>query len=143
MAEKNRQQKHPRDKRFISSADSLAVQTETLTAAFFENNGHSILARNWRCGRLGEIDLVVWEPASKTLIFVEVKARSNEEKGPAITAVTPQKQTQLLRLAEQFLALSAQTLPSFQTLRFDVVTWDFRAQTQRWQMQHWPDAFQG
>ncbi|MBY0449207.1 MAG: YraN family protein [Cyanobacteria bacterium] len=125
-----------------SSKPKLGSQTETLTATFFEKNGHTVLARNWRSGRLGELDLVVWDPDSKTLIFVEVKARSNEEKGPAIAAITPQKQAQLLMLAEQFLANSQDPLPPFQTLRFDVVTWDYRGQTQRWQMQHWPDAFQ-
>ncbi|MET0896712.1 MAG: YraN family protein [Mycobacterium sp.] len=65
--------------------------------------GLRILARNWRC-RYGELDIVAADPASRTVIFVEVKTRSGDGFGGVAEAVTQDKVRRLRRLASLWLA---------------------------------------
>ena len=53
---------------------SLGARGEALAAAHLERLGYAVLARNHRT-RFGELDLVVRDDASRTIVFVEVKTR--------------------------------------------------------------------
>jgi len=74
---------------------------ERRAVELLERKGYTILARNYR-RRAGEIDLIAFDGGE--VVFVEVKARSGERKGSALSAVTPRKQRTIARVAEQFLA---------------------------------------
>ena len=78
----------------------LGMTGEDLACRELEQRGYAILARRYR-GKTGEIDIVAREGDS--LVFVEVKARASREFGSAAEAVTPMKQRQLLRVANEYL----------------------------------------
>ena len=78
-----------------------------------------LLARNYRTpGRGGgEIDLVLSEPASGTLVFVEVRRRASGSHGGAGASITATKQRRIVFAARHYLARLASAPPC----RFDVV----------------------
>ncbi|MGW4852856.1 YraN family protein [Streptomyces sp. NPDC004288] len=63
--------------------------------------GMHILARNWRCGRSGEIDIVARD--GDTLVICEVKTRRDGAYEHPMAAVTPRKAERLRRLAACWL----------------------------------------
>ena len=94
---------------------ALGADGEERAAAWYEANGYTVVARNWRC-RDGELDLVVCR--GRTLVFVEVKARRTDRFGIPAEAVTPAKQRRLRGLAARYLEDTGTRADS---LRFDVV----------------------
>lgn len=60
-----------------------------------------MVARRWRAGRYGELDLVVRR--GPLLVFCEVKARATDAFGSPALAVGAAKQEQIRRLAQLFL----------------------------------------
>jgi putative endonuclease len=93
---------------------ALGRAGEDLAAAWYEANGYTLVARNWRC-RDGEIDLVARR--GRVLVVCEVKTRSSTAFGAPAEAVTPAKQARLRSLALSFLR--EQRVRGAQ-LRFDV-----------------------
>lgn len=89
---------------------------EDIAAHYLIDNGYTILQRNFRAGRLGEIDIIARE--SEFLCFVEVKARSNVDFGMPSESVNKKKQQKLLRLAYIYLSM---TNLSDSNVRFDIV----------------------
>ena len=77
--------------------------------------GYLVVERNYRC-KLGEIDIVARD--GETLVFVEVRSRSDGERGSALETVTAAKQRRIARVAEHYLAARR---PEFRECRFDVV----------------------
>lgn len=76
---------------------------EQLAVAHLETLGLTVLERNWRC-RYGELDVIALDEASGVVVFVEVKARTNDRFGGVAYAVTPDKVRRLRRLAGLWLA---------------------------------------
>jgi putative endonuclease len=64
------------------------------------NHGLKIVAQNYHC-RFGEIYLIMKD--NKTLVFVEVRLRSNNKFGSAAASITPQKQQKLILTAQHYL----------------------------------------
>jgi putative endonuclease len=89
---------------------------EALAARWYERNGFTIVARNWRC-RIGEIDLILRR--GHMLVVAEVKARRSGAFGVPALAVTPTKQQRLRRLAAAWLA--EHRVGRRMSVRFDVV----------------------
>jgi putative endonuclease len=84
---------------------------------YLVESGYEIVGRNWSC-KAGEIDLIGID--EDVLCFIEVKARSRPDYGPAIAAVTPSKQRRIARVAALLLAQSG-----YQgACRFDVIGLD-------------------
>lgn len=75
---------------------------EDLAAAYLEQQGYTVIARNWRHSRY-EIDTIA-EKAGR-LFFIEVKMRSGFEYGAPEESVTPKKIRYLLKAIEAFLDL--------------------------------------
>ncbi|WP_036300606.1 YraN family protein [Methylotenera sp. L2L1] len=73
---------------------------EQLAATFLQKNGLTLLEKNYRCVH-GEIDLIMRD--GKTLVFIEVRLRSNAKFGGAGMSITPSKQQKLSRTAELYL----------------------------------------
>ncbi|MCI7813879.1 MAG: YraN family protein [Lachnospiraceae bacterium] len=94
----------------------LGSRYESIAASYLEEKGYQILERNYR-SRRGEIDLIALD--SGTIVFIEVKYRSERKKGDPLEAVGWRKQSQICRTARVFL-MERQISPD-QACRFDVV----------------------
>jgi putative endonuclease len=89
---------------------------EELAARWYESHGYTVVARNWRGGAEGEIDLVLRQGRA-VLVFCEVKTRSSLAYGHPGDAVGWQKQQRIRRLARRFLA---EKQVRVREIRFDV-----------------------
>lgn len=99
---------------FRASAQApLGQRGENLAAKHLRTIGYKILSRNYRCP-LGEIDIIARD--GKTIVFVEVKTRTEDEPTPE-DQVNARKQHQLTKAAKYYLGRFA-SLPA---ARFDVV----------------------
>ena len=92
---------------------------EDAALAHLQAAGLSLVARNYRTpGRGGgEIDLIMREPGSGTLVFVEVRRRASGTHGGAGGSITAVKQRRIVFAARHYL-MRLRTLPP---CRFDVV----------------------
>lgn len=81
----------------------LGALGEHLAVQHLANLGLQILNRNWRC-RYGELDVIACDPASRAVVFVEVKTRTGDGYGGLAHAVTEWKVRRLRRLAALWLA---------------------------------------
>lgn len=73
---------------------------ERLAARLLKQKGFRILARNCR-SRFGELDLIARD--GDTIVFVEVKTRSQSETGRPEDAITEHKRRQMTRAALAWL----------------------------------------
>ena len=80
---------------------ALGKSGEELALQYLENKKYRIIAKSFRMFR-GEIDIIAYD--RKTLVFVEVKARKSRDFGAPEESVTPNKQRQIRKIAEGFLA---------------------------------------
>lgn len=113
---------------------SLGSEGESLAVTYLERHRYKILERNFRC-RGGEIDIVARD--GKTIVFVEVKTRTNGHYGPPQLAVTSFKQRQISKAALTWLAKQRQLDAC---ARFDVISITFSGQMP--QIEHIPNAFE-
>ena len=91
---------------------------EKLVALWLEFQSYQLLHQRWRC-RWGEIDLIAQEKPNTTLIFVEVKTRSQVNwDADGMLAINSQKQQKISKTAAMFLAENTQL--SDYPCRFDV-----------------------
>ena len=88
---------------------------EEIAAAFLEERGYRIIARNVRSAG-GEIDLIARKEG--LLVFVEVKADRTGAFGPPELRVDQRKQRQLVKIATRYLQQHA---VEGLDLRFDVI----------------------
>ena len=100
------------------TGDRGGRQAEDLAARFLEKQKLKIVMRNYRC-RGGEIDLVCRD--GSTLVFVEVRQRSNRGFGGAAASITAEKQRRIILAAQHYLAAQRQTETP---CRFDCVLID-------------------
>lgn len=95
---------------------ALGAIAESWAATLLERKKLRILKRNFRT-RYGEIDILALD--GKTLVIVEVKAKTSAVFGAAIEMITPRKREKLILLADE---LMIKYLTS--NFRIDVVTVD-------------------
>jgi len=79
---------------------------ESLVCSFLEANQLTFVERNFSC-RLGEIDLIMFEVSSNSLVFVEVRFRANARHGDATESVDWKKQQKLRRTVMHYLQKNA------------------------------------
>lgn len=89
-------------------------EAEDRAAAYLQEQGLSVVARNWRC-RGGELDIICRH--GPTLVFVEVRARSRADFGGASASITATKRRRLINAAQHYLA----SLGRQPACRFDAV----------------------
>ncbi len=73
---------------------------EALAAVFLQQKGLKLVEKNFRCQH-GEIDLIMRDAG--TLVFIEVRLRSNQDFGGAAMSISSSKQQKLRRSAERYL----------------------------------------
>ena len=89
---------------------------EELVARWYVARGYAVLDRNWRNGRMGELDLVVAD-GNGVVVFCEVKTRASAAFGHPFEAITPDKLLRVRRLGLAWLAERGHRVPR---LRVDV-----------------------
>lgn len=92
------------------------VVAEEVAARYLERAGLVLLARNYRTP-FGEIDLVMQQ--QRTIVFIEVRFRTNSNYGAAAETVDTRKQARLRATAEHYLQHDKQA--SKRPCRFDIV----------------------
>ncbi|MHC5908931.1 YraN family protein [Streptomyces sp. S6] len=90
---------------------------EELAARRLAEAGMTVLERNWRSGRAGEIDIVARD--GDVLVVCEVKTRRDGPFQHPLAAVTPRKAARLRGLAEHWLHTHGGAPPG--GVRIDVV----------------------
>ena len=88
---------------------------EELAVSYLRKQGYKIIDRNFR-SRVGEIDIIAID--KDTLVFIEVKARSSNEFGSPLDAITYWKMNSLIKTA-QYYKLKNPRLP--EAMRIDAV----------------------
>ena len=97
------------------SRAALGRLGEDIAAEYLQGRGLRILDRNWRCGS-GELDIVAMDDG--VIVVCEVKTRSTDAFGQAVSAVGTDKARRLRRLAVLWLRdRGGVSMP----VRFDVV----------------------
>lgn len=79
---------------------ALGRYGETLAARRLAEAGMTVLERNWRCGRTGEIDIVARD--GDVLVVCEVKTRRAGPFQHPMAAITPVKADRLRGLAQRW-----------------------------------------
>jgi putative endonuclease len=85
----------------MNARSALGRYGEELAARRLVEAGMTVLERNWRCGRTGEIDIVARD--GDTLVVCEVKTRRTGAYEHPMAAVTPEKAQRLRGLAERWI----------------------------------------
>ncbi|MFC9605667.1 YraN family protein [Streptomyces niveus] len=101
----------------MNATGALGRYGEGLAARRLAAAGMTVLDRNWRCGRTGEIDIVARD--GDVLVVCEVKTRRGGSFEHPMAAVTPVKVDRLRRLAACWLAKSGGPPPG--GVRIDLV----------------------
>ena len=100
--------------------NNKGFDAEKLAVTYLANLGLKLVARNYHC-RFGELDLIMKE--ANTLVFIEVRLRSNAKFGSAGASITPQKQQKLIAVAQHFLQQHGQAHGN-PACRFDAILMD-------------------
>lgn len=74
---------------------------EQVAVSYLQRQHLVLITQNYHC-RFGEIDLIMRD--GSTLVFIEVRMRTNEMFGGAAASITPAKQSRLLRTARHYLS---------------------------------------
>jgi putative endonuclease len=88
---------------------------EQIAVDYLQRQGYRIQQRNYRCRR-GEIDIIAWDGA--TLVFIEVKTKSDTAFGAPQAMVDRRKQRTITHVAMLYVQ---QCQLQNTALRFDVV----------------------
>lgn len=88
---------------------------EELAVKYLIENGYKIIERNYRVGRMGEVDILASD--KDYLVAVEVKTRSSEDLGSPFSAINYKKTKTLHNLAKVLLLRFQQ----FKNFRFDAI----------------------
>src|SRR5688572_12387591 len=111
----------------------LGEQGESLACEELEKLGYTVIERRYRT-RFGEIDVIADDRG--TVVFVEVKTKTDCTFSDPVESVTKQKQRRLVSMAEQYVAYRGLDATP---CRFDVVTVDTSVTPPR--ITHYKDAF--
>ena len=96
---------------------ALGDEAEDVALRHLVSNGCRLIVAKYR-SRIGEIDLIVEDKG--TLVFVEVRYRSDTSRGTGAETITATKQRRIIRTAEYFLINHKQYQDS--ACRFDVIS---------------------
>jgi len=93
---------------------------EKTACNFLIEKGFTIIARNFRYGRYGELDIVAVQDL--LVVFVEVKVRNGNAYGGGEYAISTRKKKTLRTVARHFLMHYPRYDEAEITCRFDLIT---------------------
>lgn len=96
--------------------ETIGKKGEAIAAEWLEQNGYSILARNWR-NRTGEIDIIAQEDGC--IVFVEVKTLPHTNIEDLDIIINKKKRTKICQTAKHFLVNNRKYNTMY--IRFDVI----------------------
>jgi putative endonuclease len=108
---------------------------EAEAAKYLQRRGYRILEKRWRYGR-GEIDLIA--RVGRVLVFVEVRARTQEETGMGLYYSIGRRKWGVLRRTALAYARGCSWKP--EALRYDVVGIERGRDGSLGQVHHWQDV---
>ena len=76
------------------SNKTLGKLGEDAAVEYLKKSGFEILDRNWHCSKDAEVDIIAKD--GKTLVFVEVKTRSNLNCGHPFEAINLKKMQKIM-----------------------------------------------
>lgn len=112
----------------------LGSKGESLAARYLKKQGFAIIAHNYKT-HMGEIDIIARD--GETIVFVEVKTRSDETFCAPYESVNTAKRQKLKNAALLYLKKQKKELPA----RFDVISIICRQNGQK-SIRHIRDAFE-
>ena len=95
---------------------SFGTDGENIASNFLSKNNYKIIKRNFRAGKIGEIDIIAQE--DEFLCFIEVKTRRNSLFGSPSEAVDKRKQANIIRLANIYISIYK---IKNMNIRFDII----------------------
>nr|VFJ72682.1 MAG: putative endonuclease [Candidatus Kentron sp. FW] len=104
------------------SPDERGTWAEELAADYLHDKGMKTLARNHYC-KFGEIDLIMGEDMANgdmTIVFVEVRFRSNSHFGTGAESVNYRKQRRIIMAAHHYLQQNP--ILREKPCRFDIIS---------------------
>jgi putative endonuclease len=113
---------------------ALGSKGEDLAIRFLRKKGYRIIKRNYKTF-VGEIDIIARD--GNTIVFVEVKTRTNNSFGYPFEAVNKKKRQKLKNLALLYLKSQVKESP----VRFDVLSILCTNGTEM-EIEHLKDAFE-
>lgn len=113
----------------------LGSEGENLAIRYLKKQGYAIIARNFST-RLGEIDIIAQD--GETIVFVEVKTRTNDAFGAPFESINASKRKKLANVAALYLKSQKREAPA----RFDIVS-IVRHPSGDTLIEHLKDAFEG
>lgn len=90
---------------------------ENLACEFLKKKGYKIIERNFRFSRLAEIDIIAKD--KDTLVFAEVKTRTNDNCGHPFEAVNYKKLEHIFKAG---LAYMQTTPEEYKKFRIDIIS---------------------
>jgi putative endonuclease len=99
----------------MAESHKLGKKGEDLAVTHLTEAGFKILARNWTLGR-HEIDIIAEK--ENTVVFAEVKTRSDDFKMHPVTAVNRDKQKSMITAADGYI----RRYNIDKECRFDIIT---------------------
>ena len=101
----------------MAEHNDLGKWGEDEAVLYLEDEGYTIIDRDWRLGRR-DLDILAYTPDGNTLVVVEVKTRTGEEYQQPEEAVTPGKMRNLAIAANAYV----KERQVDKELRFDVIS---------------------
>ncbi len=117
----------------MASHNDLGKKGEFIAKTYLEEEGYEVLDENWTHGK-AEIDLILYK--NKTIIFVEVKARTSVAFGEPEDFVNSAKQKQMELASLHYIEL----MNHQNEIRFDIIAITFK-QNNAYTLKHIEDAF--
>jgi putative endonuclease len=98
---------------------ALGAGGEEMAAAFLAGRNFSIIERNYRFGKYGEIDIIAGK--DDLVIFVEVKNRNSQRFGGALYSISSKKKRSIRSAARAFIQSHPQYNDPAYTFRLDMI----------------------
>lgn len=112
----------------------IGAKAEQLAAHFLAQKGYEIVCTNYRFKK-SEIDIIALHMGC--LVFVEVKMRKNALFGYPEQFVTPRKQQQIRKAADEYIF----TTHWQHNIRFDIIAITGKLSSKQVDIQHFEDVF--
>lgn len=85
------------------STRMIGDEGEDAAVDYLQKNGFEIIERNYRYGKVGEVDIIAKDVSDGYTVFIEVKSRKTTYYGLPEEAITKNKQRQMREMGKLYL----------------------------------------